>query len=200
MRPTQPQRVLALAHAQTVLRPRDLDALGIPRTVLGRLVVSGELVRVGRGLYMRPDVPITPYHSLVEVATRVPGAVVNLVSALAFHGLTDELPAAVWIALRQGRHAPQLESPRLELTWTSPRFLEIGVTRHPIEGVDVPVTDAARTVVDCFKYRSKVGIDVAVAALREHLARERTGRPALWAMARHCRMQGVLRPYLETLS
>ena len=200
MPPTQPEQVLALARSRGVLRARDLDPLGIPRTVLRRLVEHGALIQTGRGLYMRPDADITVHHTLVEVAARVPGAVVNLLSALAFHELTDELPHAVWIAIRRGSQAPRLDAPRLELTWTAPRFLEVGVTRHRIEGVDVPVTNPARTVADCFKFRSRVGSDVAVAALRDYLARHRDGRDALWEMAAACRVRTVIRPYLESLS
>jgi len=197
---TQPNQILALAGCRGVLRARELDPLGIPRTVLSRLVEQGALVRVGRGLYARPDAEVTPHHSLVQVSARVPGGVVNLLSALAFHELTDELPAAVWIAVRTGRRAPKQGSPRLEVTWTAPRFLELGVRRHRIEGVDVAVTDPVRTVADCFKYRSRIGVNVAIAALRDYVARFRGGRDALWEMAGACRVQTVLRPYMEAMS
>ena len=200
MATTQPDQVLALARSRGVIRARDLDALRIPRAVLLRLVDQGVLVRSGRGLYMSPDADITPHHTLVEVATRVPGAVVNLLSALAYHELTDELPHAVWIAIRRGSQAPKLQSPQLELTWTAPRFLELGVTRHKVEGIGVAVTDPARTVVDCFKFRSRVGLDVAIAALRDFLASDRQGRSKLWELAGACRVRTVIRPYLESLS
>lgn len=200
MTSTQPEQLLALAHTQGLLRARDLDPLGIPRAVLSRLVEQGALVRVGRGLYMRADAELTPHHTLVQVAVRVPDCVVNLLSALAFHELTDELPAAVWIAVRRGHRAPRLDTPRLELTWTAPRFLELGVAHHRIEGVEVAITDPARTVADCFRFRSRVGLDVALAALRDYDARYRGGRDALWEIASACRVQTVLRPYLEALS
>lgn len=197
---TQPETVLALARARGVLRARDLVPLGVPRTVLARLVDQGALLRVGRGLYVCADADITEHHALVVVAVRVPGSVVNLLSALAFHGLTDELPAAVWIALPRGHRSPRLDSPRLELTWTDPRFLTLGVDSHRIEGVDVAVTDPARTVADCFRYRSRVGVDVAIAALRAFLAQHRTGRDEVWRVAGPCRVRSVIRPYLESLS
>ncbi len=200
MTTTQPEVVLALARSRGVLRARDLEPLGIPRTVLTRLVDQGELLRVGRGLYVCADAEVTEHHSLAQVSTRVPGSVVNLLSALAFHGLTDELPAAVWIALPRGHRTPRLDAPRLELTWTEPRFLALGVERHRIEGVEVAITEPARTVADCFRYRSRVGIDVAIAALRDFLARRRTGRDELWHIAGPCRVQSVIRPYLESLS
>ncbi len=200
MGPTQREQVVEFAREKGVLRSRDVDALGIPRAVLARLVEAGELVRGERGVYTLPDHPISEHHTLVEVAIKVPGAVVNLLSALAFHGLTDELPHAVWIAIRSDRHAPRMESVSLEITWSMPRLLDAGVERHEIEGVSVAVTTPARTVADCFKHRSRVGIDTATAALRDYLRVHRTGRDALWEMAGVCRVQTVMRPYLEALS
>ncbi len=200
MQPSQPELVLALARERGVIRSRDLEALGIPRAVLSRLLDAGELVRGERGLYTLPDHPITEHHTLVEVATKVPGAVVNLLSALAFHGLTDELPHAVWIAIRNDRQAPRMETVTLEITWSMPRLLDVGVDRHEVEGTSVPVTTPARTVADCFKHRSRVGVDTATAALRDYLRVHRSGRDILWEMAGVCRVQTVMRPYLEALS
>lgn len=200
MPPNHPDQVLALARTRGVIRARDLAPLGIPRTVLARLVDQGALLRVGRGLYMVPDAEVTPQHSLVQVTARVPGCVVNLLSALSFHELTDELPAAVWIAVPRNHRVPRVESPRLELTWTAPALLTVGMTRHHIEGVEVAITDSARTVVDCFRHRSRVGLDVALAALRDYLVRYRGGRDELWRMAGACHVQSVMRPYLESLS
>jgi predicted transcriptional regulator of viral defense system len=200
MAPTHLDHVLALARSRGVIRARDLAPLGIPRTVLTRLVDQGALLRVGRGLYMVPDAEVTPHHSLVQVTARVPGCVVNLLSALSFHELTDELPGAVWIAIPRGHRVPRIGSPRLELTWTAPALVALGMTRHPIEGIEVAITDPARTVVDCFRHRSRVGLDVALSALRDYLGRHRGGRDVLWRMAAACRVQSVMRPYLESLS
>ena len=200
MTTTQPDQVLDLARQRGVVRARDLEPLGIPRIILSRLVDQGQLLRIGRGLYMHPEADITRHHTLVEVTARVPGSVVNLLSALAFHELTTEIPSAVWIAIRQGSQAPQFESHRLELTWTAPRFLSLGVEHHEIEGIEIAVTNPARTVADCFKYRTKVGIDVAIEALRDYLAQHRGGREALREMAEACRVLTVVRPYLEALS
>ncbi|MCP4593154.1 MAG: transcriptional regulator [bacterium] len=183
-----------------MVRARDLDQLGIARTILVRLVARGSLVRIGRGLYQLQDADVTEYHALVEVAARVPSGVVNLLSAAAFHELTDDQPHAVWLAVRTGTRRPRLEYPPLELTRTAPRFLDIGVATHTIEGIRVRITEPARTVVDCFKFRSRVGLDVAVAALRQYLREHRTGRPQLWEVAGFCRVQTVIRPYLEAMS
>lgn len=196
----QSEQVLALARSKGVIRARDLAPLGIAWVVLRRLVDAGALLQVGRGLYMSPDAEITRHHSLVEVMTRAPHAVVNLLSALAFHELTDELPHAVWIAVRTGARVPKLDGPRLEVTRVSPALFEVGVTRHPVEGIELPVTDPDRTVIDCFVNRSKVGLDVAIAALRAYLARERMGRVRIWELAGRFRAQRVIRPYLESVS
>ena len=200
MNPTQGQQIIALARANGVIRARDLDPLHIPRTVLTRLVQRGEFIRVSRGLYQLANSEITAHHSLVQVAIRVPGSIVNLLSALSFHELTDELPAAVWIAVPRGHRVPSLDSPRLELTWAAPELLALGATRHRIEGVEIAITDPARAVVDGFRHRRRVGLDVAIAALRAYVARYRGGRDDLWRMAAVCRVQSVLRPYLESVS
>lgn len=197
---TQQDQLLSLARDQGVVRARDLDQLGIARTVLVRLVERGSLVRIGRGLYQLREADVTEYHALVEVAVRVPNGVVNLLSALAFHELTDDQPHAVWLAVKSGTRQPKLEYPPLELTRTAPRFLDIGVATHTIEGVHVRITEPARTVADCFKFRSRVGLDVAVASLREYLREHRAGWPELWEAAGSCRVQTVIRPYLEAMS
>lgn len=149
---------------------------------------------------MLPNAEVTPHHSLALVAARVRSGVVNLLSALSYHELTDELPVAVWLAVPRGHRVPRIESPRLELTWTAPALHLLGVTRHRIEGVDVAVTSPARTVVDCFRHRSRIGLDVALAALRDYLAGHRGGRDELWRIAGDYHMQSVMRPYLESLS
>jgi predicted transcriptional regulator of viral defense system len=182
-----------------VLRARELDTQRLPRVVLSRLVEQGALLRVDRGLYMHPDAEVTEHHTLVEVAQRVPRGVVNLLSALAFHGLTDEVPHQVWLALPRNARAPGLSYPPLQLSWWSPSLLVQGVETHLLEGVPVRITSPARTVADTFKHRRRVGLEVALSALRDYLRRHRGGREELWTMAGLCRVQNVLRPYLEVL-
>lgn len=196
------QADILLGHARThaVVRPRDLADLGVPRAVLSRLVQRGLMERVGRGLYRHVNGPVGPHQSLVEVASALPHGVINLVSALSFHDLTDELPAAVWVAVERGTQTPLRRTVPLELTRTQRRFLTLGVASHTIDGIEVRVTEPARTVADCFKYRSRVGLDVSLAALREYLTRHRAGRDELWRMAAACRVGTVIRPYLESMS
>lgn len=144
MAPTQPNRVMKIARRQGIIRARDLAPLGIPRTVLARLVERGDLVREDRGIYRLADADVTEHHTLVEAATRVPDGVVNLISALAYHDLTTEAPVRVWLAVRNNARRPSFPYPPLELTWTAPRFLVVGVTGHTIEGIVVRITDPPR--------------------------------------------------------
>ena len=189
------------------LRARDLHEVGIPRSYLARLVARGELEHSGRGLYGLPDADVTELHSLAEVSVRVPHATICLLSALQVHGLTTELPHAVWIVIDTRARTPKLDTPALEVVRAQGPAREHGIERRRVEGVDVQVTSPAKTVADCFRYRRHVGVDVAVAALRDYLTlSRRRDRPAhatidaLVAAAKADRVSNVLRPYLEALA
>ena len=145
-----------------VLRARDLEPYGIPRTYLNRLCAAGKLKRIARGLYVLPDSDITEHHSLVEVCKRVPKGVVCLLSALRFHELTTQSPFEVWLAIGEKAWRPRIEYPLLRVVRFSPTTLTAGVVEHQIEGVPVRVFAPAKTVADCFKYRNKIGLDVAI--------------------------------------
>jgi predicted transcriptional regulator of viral defense system len=154
---------------------------------------------VARGLYAGAEAEITTHHSLAEASKRVPHGVVCLLSALAFHGLTDELPFEVWMAVPKGAWTPKGGSPPLRIVHVSGAALTEGVEEHTIEGVDVRVYSPAKTVADLFKFRSSVGLDVAVAALREVIRRRKATPGELWRAAEVCRVSKVMRPYLEAL-
>ncbi len=195
----KPQRAIALSMARDagVLRAGDARAEGVSSTTLTRLVRSGDLVRVGRGLYELPDADVSEHHTLAEVARRAPHTVVCLLSALAFHDLTTELPFDVWLAHRRGTRPPAIRSPQVRLFRFSAASFEHGVQVHDIDGVPVRITTAAKTVADCFKFRSSVGLQVAMEALRDY-ARSRAGTTEeLWEAARVCRVHNVMRPYME---
>ncbi|MBI5363049.1 MAG: type IV toxin-antitoxin system AbiEi family antitoxin domain-containing protein [Planctomycetes bacterium] len=181
------------------LRARDLDPAGIPRAYLRRLCDRGLLEQVDRGLYQLADAPTTELNSLAQVAKRVPHAVVCLLSALQVHGLTTEAPHAVWVLLDRNARLPKLTQPKLEVVRASGPAREHGVEVRTIEGVRVRLTTPAKTVADCFRYRRHVGLDVALAALRDYLRKHRGGIDALEAAARADRVHAVLRPYLEAL-
>jgi predicted transcriptional regulator of viral defense system len=202
MPPSTPttQKVLDLAADIGILRPRDLERHRIPRTYLGRLVNGGELERIGRGLYRLPDADVTEYHSLVEVMARVPRGVVCLLSALRFHGLTTQNPFEVWLAIEQKAWRPKSDGVRIRLVHLSGSAFESGVEEHVVEGIPLRVYSAAKTVADCFKFRNKIGLDVALEALDDYRRTHRAGLDELWRCAKTVRVSEVMRPYLEAMS
>jgi len=165
-----------------------------------RLVRKGQVTRHARGVYAATDHSYTAEHSLARVAKRVPSGVICLLTALRFHGLTTQNPAEVWMALPEKARKPKLDNPRLRITRFSGSALTEGVDIHRIEGVDVRIYSAAKTVADCFKYRNKVGIDVAVEALRDFSRRYRGGATDLARFARICRVTRVMQPYLDAIA
>ena len=196
---TRTDEILELVRKVGVLRPRDLDSSNIPRTYLSRLCEAGKLQRIGRGLYVLPDSSVTEHHSLAEACKRVPKGVVSLLSALRFHNLTTQSPFEVWLAIGEKAWRPRMEYPPLRIVRFSQATLSAGVEKHQIEGVTVPVYSPAKTVADCFKYRNKIGLDVAIEALRECWSSRRCTMDDLWHYADICRIRNVMRPYLESL-
>jgi predicted transcriptional regulator of viral defense system len=180
-----------------IVRTRDLTALGLTRTQVRRLAMRGELVRLARGLYCTPGTPVDARHTLAEVARRAPRGVVCLTSALQFHNVTTQNPRQVCLLLPPGYRAPRMESPSIWTFRAAGDALTAGVETHVIEGVEVRVTCVAKTVADCFKYRSRIGLDVALEALRECLRERRASVADLLRYARVCRVERVMRPYVE---
>jgi predicted transcriptional regulator of viral defense system len=193
------KKTMQYVRQHGIVRPRDIEAIGVPREYLLRLHRQGKLDRAGRGMYTLPDAAITERHSYAEVAKRVPEAVLCLLSALVFHEITTQNPASVWIALRQGARTPALNSPSLRLVRLSGPSLTEGVENHRIEGVPVRVYSAAKTVADCFKFRNKIGLDVAIEALKDSLRQKKASINEIHRYAKICRVSNVIRPYLESL-
>jgi predicted transcriptional regulator of viral defense system len=190
---------LELVKALRLVRPCDLAVRDIPRDYLDRLYRRGLVERVARGLYAWPHADVGEHHTLAEAVRQVPRGVVCLLSALRFHGLTTQLPHEVWLALPPKAWAPRVKHPQLRLVRFSGRALTEMVEDHVIEGVPVRVYGIAKTVADCFKFRNKVGLDVALEALRDCWRGRRATMDELWQAARVCRMTNVMRPYLESL-
>lgn len=190
---------LRLVRERGTVRPRDLVENDIPADYLDRLYRRGLVERVSRGIYAWPEAEVTEHHSLAEAARQVPRGVICLLSALRFHGLTTQSPHEVWMAVAPKAWAPKLESPKLRLLRFSGEALTGMIEEHDVEGVTVQVYAPAKTVADCFKYRNKVGVDVAIEALRDCWRGKRATMDELWAAARVCRMTNVMRPYLESL-
>lgn len=197
---TTAERLLDLVRNQGLIRPRDLAPMGIPRVALTRAVRRGQLERIGRGLYGLPGRPVSAHGALAEVARRVPKGIICLLSALRFHGLTTQAPFEVWLAIDNKAIAPKLDYPPLRIVRFSGAALTEGVEDHLVDGVTVRVTGVAKTVADCFKYRNKIGLDVALEALREAWREKRMTSDDLWQYAKVCRVANVMRPYMESLT
>ena len=190
-------RVLDLVQQAGILRPRDLDAHDIPREYLARLHRRGLVKRIGRGLYVLPDAEPDAYHSLAQVAKRVPNGVISLLSALRYHELTTQAPFEVWIAINVKARLPKHDGVPIRIVRFSGEALRAGIEEHIIEGVSVPIYSPAKTVADCFKYRNKIGLDVVIEALRDCRRQRKCGNDELWRYAQICRVANVMRPYLE---
>ncbi len=197
---THAEKALRVAKARGIARARDFRAAGIPAPYLTRLSRQGKLVRLGRGLYQLADFKDHhAAHDLAEVARLVPHGIVSLLSALHVHGLTTQLPRSVWLMLPSKARAPKHMPVPCEIVRASEPMRSAGRTTVSIEGVEVPITNVAKTVADCFKYRRRVGADIALEALRDALARRKTTHMELWHYAGICRVRAVMRPYLEAL-
>lgn len=196
---TAEAKVLDLAKVRGVLRPRDLARADLPTDYLWRLYRKEKLERVGRGLYALPGADLTEHHTLAEAALRVPRGVVCLLSALRFHDLTTQAPFEVWMAIDVKARRPKEEIIPLRIVRFSGEALTAGVVEHKVEGVSVKVYSPPKTVADCFKYRNKIGLDVALEALRDCWRKRLATADDLWRYAEVCRVARVMRPYLESL-
>jgi predicted transcriptional regulator of viral defense system len=182
-----------------LVRSRDLEARGMSRVALRRMAAAGALQQVARGVYAPTTFGATEHHGIAVASLLVPGGVVCLLSALQFHGLGTQAPFEVWLAIDRLARKPVLKAPPLRIVRFSKRALHEGVETHRLEGVTVRITSAARTVADCFKYRNKIGIDVAMEALRAY----RGGRQSMDELvkaAQVVRVSNVMRPYLEAIA
>jgi predicted transcriptional regulator of viral defense system len=194
------EKIISLARESGIIRPRDLEAYGIPREYLSRLCDKGVLERQCRGIYTLRDAELTEHHSLMQACKRLPKGVVCLLSALRFHYLTTQAPFETWMAIDRKARLPKAEGVPLRLVRFSGDALTEGIEHHNIEGVEVNVYCPAKTVADCFKYRNKIGLDVALEALRECRRERRCTMNDLWRFAKICRVANVMRPYLEAFS
>lgn len=193
------QILTKLATRQGVIRPRDLAKQGIARTYLHRLREEGVLQRVARATYRLTNYPVTEHATLVEAAQRVPKGVACLLSALQFHGIGTQMSPLVWMAIDRKSWRPRVAGMPIRFVRFSGPALTRGVEKHQIEGVTVRVYCPAKTVADCFKYRNKVGLDVALEALEECRRSRKCSNDDLWRFAKICRVQQVMRPYMEAM-
>ncbi len=189
-----------LARKSGLVRAKTLFEAGVHPRTLYRLRDEGALDVLSRGVYRVADAPAPPHLDLLTVALRVRAAVVCLVSALAFHGLTDEIPHEVMIALPRGAARPRIDQPPIRVFSFSGRGYTDGIEHHRIERIDLKVYSVTKTIVDCFRLRNRIGEDVAVKALSRALATRATRPAAVIEMAKALRIQRVISPYLQALS
>lgn len=193
-------RLVKVFRGATVLSSKDLEGRGLSRTAIGEALAAGLVDRVGRGLYALPGAELTEHHSLVQAARRVPSGVVCLLSALRFHDLTSVNPHEVWLAIGPKDRLPAPGNPPIKVVRFGARHFALGLETHEIEGARLKVYSAARTVVDLFRYRNKIGIDVALEALVEGWRERRFTMREIHDAAACCRMARVMKPYLESLT
>ena len=192
-------KILALAKDKGILRPRDLDALKIPRRWMSRLHERGKLIRIGRGLYTLPDAEPSSNRSLAEVSKRVPSGVICLLSALQFHELTTQVPHRIWIAVDAKARSPKVQDLPMRVVRFSGDSFSSGIDVFDVEGVEVHIYNPAKTVADCFKFRNKIGLDVAVEALKDCLRKRKATVDELWTYGKVCRVSNIIRPYMESI-
>ena len=197
---TRRQQVIDLVRQRGVLRPRDLAEHGVDGRYLSILLQEGMVRRTGRGLYVLAGHAASENHSLAAAARRLPNGIACLLSALRYHQLTTQAPFEVWIAISDKTWQPRAGHPPLRIVRFSGRALEYGVEEHEIEKVRVRIYAPAKTIADCFKFRNKIGLDVALEALRDAWARRIVTMDDLWRAADATRMKNVMRPYLESVA
>jgi len=181
-------------------RPRDMPSVGLSPAEFRQKLASGQIEKVGHGLYRETSSPASEFETLAMIAAAVPSAIICLLSALAFHGIGTQLPHEVWLALGRKAHKPRGLPAPVRIFRFSGAALHYGVKLETVLGVSVRVTSPARTVVDCFRYRNKLGLDVALEALRDSLRSRKATIDEITRAAEVCRARTVLKPYLEALS
>jgi predicted transcriptional regulator of viral defense system len=196
---TKIAQVRKLARTKGIIHARDLEPFGLPKQYLCVLHDEGFLSRTGRGLYMFKKAPENADIGLAQIAKTVPRGVVCLLSALRFHEIGTQTHREVWLALDRRAARPRNTSPKTHIVRFSGKAFSEGIQEHEVAGVTVRIYNPAKTVADCFKYRNKIGLDVALEALREVLRKRMSTADELWKYAKICRVSKVMRPYMEAV-
>ena len=191
------REVLNIAKKYGVIKASDVESAGISRNYLYILSKEGLLNKLGRGVYISVDTPITEHINLVEISKRIPRAVVCLISSLDFHQITTQIPHKIWIALPKGAWSPKIEYPPLEITYLSKEAYLFGIEEYKINGSTIKVYNPSKTVADCFKFRNKIGLDVAIEALKDAWRNNKININELMEAGKINRVANVMRPYIE---
>jgi len=191
--------IMKMARKTGVVRAREIRKAGLHPEYLRKLCTSGHLIRTGRGLYVLADGDFTEHHSLAEACKRVPHGIICLLSALSYHEIGTQNPHQIWMAIDRAMRKPKVDYPPIRIFRFSGPSLKEGIEKIQIEGVSIRVYNPAKTVADCFKYRNKVGIDVAIEALKECWRSRRCTTDEFVHYARICRVQNIMQPYMEVI-
>jgi len=200
MQKSSKEKILHLLRDRGILRPRDLDGYDIPRMSLQRLYRDGIVEKVARGLYCLPGRQVSEHSALAEISKKIPHGVICLLSSLRFHDLTTQLPFQTWVAIDRKARLPAIKGIPVRFVRFSGKSLSEGIETHTIDGIPVKIYNPAKTVSDCFKYRNKIGLDIALEALKECRRNRKCKNDELWHYAKICRVTKVMRPYLEAMS
>lgn len=195
----QKDDILNLAREKGVVRARDIQKMGASRTMLPYLAKKGLLRRIARGTYVPADY-VPESESFIEIAATVPHGVICLLSALQFHEITTQIPMEGWVAVERGKHVPRSDRLPLRIFKFSGKAFSEGIEEHVSSGTTIKVYSPAKTVADCFKFRNRIGSDVAREALRDAIRQNKATRDDIWYYSKSCRVNGVLAPYLEMVS
>lgn len=197
---TAADKAIEIISKGGIVRLRELKAVGIPEVVVSRLTRAGRVVRLARGLYQLPNADLQTSHTLAEVAKLVPKGVICLISALVYHELTLQMPPFVWVAIDVHTRQPSHRYPPMRFVRFGEKALTEGIEEHVIEGVTVKITSPAKTIVDCFRFRNKIGVDIAISAMREALRKRCCAPDEIIKLARSLRIASVVQPYLEAMT
>ena len=193
------EKAIYFAKKHGMIRVRDAIGQGIHPENLRRLCKKGLLIKMARGIYIPADRDISANVGLAQVSKRVPHGVICLLSALQFHDIGTQSPFEVWIAIAPKAAEPQIDYPPVRIVRFSGNALSEGIEIHQIEGVHVKIYNKAKTIADCFKYRNKIGLDIALEALKDSRQRKLCTNDQLWEYAKVCRVSNVMKPYLEAM-
>jgi predicted transcriptional regulator of viral defense system len=191
------EKVLGLAKTRKIIRVRDLTEKGIHPEYLRRLCKKGVLSRISRGVYIPSDSEVSQNIGLAQIAKRVPHGVICLLSSLQFFDIGTQSPSEVWVAIDRKSAKPQIDYPPVRIVRFSGKALSEGIEKHIVEGIEVHIFNQAKTIADCFKYRNKIGLDIALEALKDCRRRKLCTNDQLWEYAKICRVANIMKPYLE---
>ena len=197
---TQMTKALAALRRNGLTRQSEFRRAGITAATISRLEAAGTISRLARGLYQLPDAVVGPNHTLAEASKLVPKGIICLTSALAFHELTDQVPARVWLAIGPKDWRPRLKYPPMRFARFSLKQLRAGIEHHSIEGVSVPIFSITKTIADLFRYRRIVGINVAIEGLRETIRQRKATLGDIARCATDGRVWKVMEPYMSALT